>query len=109
MVASKHVDFVNFLKKFENDILAIPSKYCVIVCSTVANHLDHMFDKYVNIYTMNQSDIESLLMEIQKHTQNYHVNLFIRTEIMFRLRQSSNYSNQLIGQNMVKTHLFKIH
>lgn len=105
---SVDVNFVNFLKKFESDVLMIPPRYCVIVCSTVANHLDHMFDNYVNICAMTQEDVEILIKFVKKHTQNYHVNMFILTEIMFRLRESEKHDNRVIGQHLVKSHLFKM-
>lgn len=112
MVASnlnKNVEFANFLKKFEKDVLALPPKYCVIVFPVVMSSLNYMLDTYVDIYSMSNLEIENFLKEVKKHTQNFHVNMFITTEIMFRLRESKKHGHQVIGQHMVNTHLFRIH
>lgn len=111
MVASvnKNLEFAIFLKDFEKDVLAIPQKCCVIVCSTVANRLTYLFDNYVDIYSMSNSEIENFLKEVKRHTHNYHVNMFILAGIMSRLRDSKKYQHQVIGQQMVNNHLFNRH
>jgi hypothetical protein len=110
MVASKNVDFVDFLKKFEKDVLEIPPKYRVIVCSTVANHLNHMFEKHINLRTITVEKIDRILHEISKHTNNREVQNFILSKLIFELKYNSeNHNSQIIGQKVINAHLFKIH
>lgn len=104
---SKNVEFVVFLKKFEKDVSELPPDCCSTVYSTVANHLCHLFDNYVDINTMTDLDINNVLEDVKKLTKNGQVYVFVVANLIYRLRKlDNNYGRQVVMQNTINTHLF---
>lgn len=110
MVASKNVEFVNFLKKFEKDISTIPYKCCTPTFYPINVYLSDLFEKHINLQKITTEEIDNMFREIAKHTTNHEVRNLIVSKLIFELKYNSeDYNSQVIGQRVINNHLFKIH
>lgn len=110
MVASKNVEFVNFLKRFEKDISTIPYKHCTSVYYPINIYLKDLFDKYINLQTITNEEINNILHEVSKNTTNRQIRSLIISGIIFELKYNSeSYNSKVIGQHVINTHLFNAH
>lgn len=109
MVASKNVDFVSFLKKFENDISKIPFNCCTPVFYPINVYLKDLCENHINLKTITNSEIDNILHQISLHTKNRQVKNLIVSKLIFELKYSDDYNREVVGQNLINTHLFKIH
>lgn len=102
------VEFINLLKVFEKDVDRIPWKLLTTEYYPVSEHLQKIFTMYINIYTMSDADIERVLNFVSSHTRNDQVRNLILYKLIWKLRSSDTYTHQVVGQNLLNKHVFKL-
>lgn len=100
--------FVRFLKDLEKAIEHIPYKYCTPLYYPINVYLKDMLLRYIDIRTIKNSDIDEIMEIVRANTRNREVGSLIISKIIFELRELDEYGYEIIQQNAVNTHLFKI-
>jgi len=101
--------FVEFLRKFEKDISGIPWNIINPCYSAVAGNLNILFSQFITIETATIEQIENLIREIDKHANNRQIKNLVISSIIYKLKyESIMYNSNLLGESIVKKHLFNM-
>lgn len=107
-IRCKDVDFVNYLREFEKEISKIPWKLVSPVEYSVKQRLNYLFTRYIQVHSMTDREVDSLMRLIHIHKINNQVKNMIVARMLFELDEENTHASNTLRNLIIQDHLIKI-
>lgn len=107
-IGLKDVDLVMYLREFEAEISKIPWKLVSPVEYTVKKRLNHLFSTYIQVHSMTDKEVDTLMRVLHNHRISNQVKNMIVARLLFELDEKNTYTSNSLRNLIVQDHLIKI-